>query len=107
MPDSNQLARLRWDIDRRPQRIKTVLRNENFRREFLKGVDDDEAKVAKAFVSQNQENALKTKPKVGLSMCSRILFPTSFPSTRDETGIKGLPFVLQTLDFHRQPMAGV
>ena len=72
MPDGNQLARLRRNIDRRPQRLKAVLTNEDLRREFLEGIDDDEAKVTEAFAHQNQENALRTKPKVGLFMSCRV-----------------------------------
>lgn len=44
------------------------------RREFFNGIPDDEDKAVKAFVNQNQESALKTKPKVGFS------FPSSTES---------------------------
>ena len=36
------------------------------RKEFLGGTSKDEKKAVKAFVEQNKENALKTKPKVSL-----------------------------------------
>lgn len=64
MPEASKLALLREDIDRNPQRIKAVLRDVGIRREFFNGIPDDDGKAVKAFVSQNRENALKTKPKV-------------------------------------------
>ncbi|KAL2002227.1 hypothetical protein VTN02DRAFT_374 [Thermoascus thermophilus] len=64
MPEASKLALLREDIDRNSRRIKAVLNDAGMRREFFKGIPDDEEKAVKAFVSQNQENALKTKPKV-------------------------------------------
>ncbi|KAH8695066.1 hypothetical protein BGW36DRAFT_299974 [Talaromyces proteolyticus] len=63
MPESSKLALLRDAIDRDSARLKSVLRNEGLRREFFKGIPDEERKAVKAFVSQNQESALKTKPK--------------------------------------------
>jgi hypothetical protein len=86
MPEANYLALLRQDMDRRSQRLKTVLRDERIRREFLKGVPNDEKKVVKAFVGQNQESALKTKPKVGLSALPfrpSIRFPNSHPHSQE------------------------
>lgn len=65
MPEASKLALLREDIDQNSARLKSVLRGEGLRREFFKGIPDDERKAVKAFVSQNQESALKTKPKVG------------------------------------------
>jgi hypothetical protein len=64
MPEANALALLRRDIDRRPQRIKAVLRNANIRNQFFGGVPDKDVMVVKKFVAQNSESALKTKPKV-------------------------------------------
>ncbi|KAL2007535.1 hypothetical protein VTN00DRAFT_8973 [Thermoascus crustaceus] len=63
MPEASKLALLREDIDRNSRRIKAVLNDAGMRREFFKGIPDDEEKAVKAFVSQNQESALKTKPK--------------------------------------------
>ncbi|KAL2217225.1 hypothetical protein M432DRAFT_549948 [Thermoascus aurantiacus ATCC 26904] len=63
MPEASKLALLREDIDRNPRRIKAVLNEAGMRREFFNGIPDDEEKAVKAFVSQNQENALKTKPR--------------------------------------------
>jgi hypothetical protein len=64
MPEASSLALLRRDIDRRPHRIKQILRNADIRREFFDSVGDDDRKVVKKFVAQSSENALKTKPKV-------------------------------------------
>jgi hypothetical protein len=52
------------DVDQNPEAIKGVLNAADLRREFLKGIPADEKKAVKAFVGQNQESALKTKPKV-------------------------------------------
>jgi len=69
MPEAQALARIRRHIDRRPHLLKQILLEPGIRKEFLGGVASDERKVVKAFAAQNQENALKTKPKV-----SAILF---------------------------------
>ncbi len=66
MPEAAPLALLRTDIDRNPHRIKRVLMEPEIRKQILGGVSKDERKTVKAFVSQNGENALKTKPKVSL-----------------------------------------
>lgn len=65
-PEAPALAALRNDIDRQPQRLKSVLMNDQMRREFLNGVPNKEDKVVKAFTESptNAESALKTKPKV-------------------------------------------
>jgi hypothetical protein len=65
---------MRHDIDRRPRRLKDVLSDESIRRDFLKGVPKNDAKVVKAFVAANASNALKTRPKVSYSALS-LLFP--------------------------------
>ena len=65
MPEAAPLALVRTDIDRRPHRIKRVLMEPGIRKEVLGGISNDEQKAVKAFVAQNGENALKTKPKVG------------------------------------------
>ncbi|OJJ55994.1 hypothetical protein ASPSYDRAFT_92193 [Aspergillus sydowii CBS 593.65] len=62
-PEADRLALLRDDIDGNSQGLKRVLREEGMRREFFDGISDDEDKAVKAFVSQNSESALKTKPK--------------------------------------------
>lgn len=70
MPEANAVALLRRDIDRRPQRIKSALKNAGIRKEFLGGVPDNEAKVVKKFVAQSSQGALKTKPKVSETFLS-------------------------------------
>ncbi|KAI9871509.1 MAG: hypothetical protein M1830_002805 [Pleopsidium flavum] len=64
MPEPQPLALLRRDVDRKSHRIKRVLVDAGLRREFFGGIPKDEKRAVKAFVSQNTENALKTKPKV-------------------------------------------
>lgn len=64
MPEEPRLSQLRTDVDRNPERIKRALNNEDVRREFLDGIPSDGKRAVKGFVSQNQEGALKTKPKV-------------------------------------------
>lgn len=64
MPGARELALLRQDIDQNSSQLKSVLRNAGLRKEFFNGIPDDERKAVKAFASQNQESALKTKPKV-------------------------------------------
>lgn len=65
-PESQPLSRLRTDIDRRPQRFKSVLMDERVREEFLGGAPKDGKKVVQKFVSSktNKEYALKTRPQV-------------------------------------------
>ncbi len=64
MPEAQQLALMRRDIDRHPERIKRVLTDAGVRKHLLKGIANDEKKAVKTFAASNQENALKTKPKV-------------------------------------------
>lgn len=87
-PDAAALAKLRRDIDRKPHRIKAVLRNPSTREAFLGGVDDDDKKAVKAFtsLSMNQSNALKRNPKVS-SVCP-IIFSQGFPIRFSERGIQ-------------------
>ncbi|ERF74732.1 hypothetical protein EPUS_04901 [Endocarpon pusillum Z07020] len=63
MPEAAPLALVRRDIDRSANKLKRILMEPGIRKEVLGGVSKDETKAVKAFVSQNQENALKTKPK--------------------------------------------
>jgi hypothetical protein len=63
---------VRRDIDRRPRKLKDVLSDESIRRDFLKGVPKNDAKVVKAFVAANASNALKTRPKVSYSVLSLL-----------------------------------
>lgn len=64
-PDNDALAKLRASIDERPHRLRRVLTGAAFRRTFLpKSKEGDEKSILAAFAQANQENALKTKPKV-------------------------------------------
>lgn len=77
MPDAGRLAKLRASIDERPQRWRRVLAGESFRRMFLPGAKEgDEEACVKAFAKHNKENALKTKPKVGLFFQLVFLLPS-------------------------------
>jgi hypothetical protein len=69
-PDSPALATIREDIDLHPERLKGALMNETLRRTFFEKAKKDEKKVVAAFVAENLEGALKTKPKVN---CQYIL----------------------------------
>ncbi|KAL4781587.1 hypothetical protein BJX76DRAFT_13035 [Aspergillus varians] len=62
-PEADKLSLLREDVDGNSQGLKSVLREEGVRREFFDGIPNDEDQVVKAFVSQNSESALKTRPK--------------------------------------------
>ncbi|GAB7352585.1 hypothetical protein MBLNU459_g2968t2 [Dothideomycetes sp. NU459] len=81
-PEAQALAALRNDIDRNPQRLKSVLLNDRMREEFLGGVPSKEKNVVKAFIEtpMNAESALKTKPKV--ACLNRIVLPD--PGEEDE-----------------------
>lgn len=77
MPDAQALARIRRAIDRRPRLMKQALLGARLRKEFLGGVPSDERKVVKALAAQNQENALKTKPKVSKTISHVCTLSTS------------------------------
>jgi hypothetical protein len=94
MPEAAPLALLRTNIDRSPHRIKRVLTDPGIRKEMLGGVPNDEKKAIKAFVSQNGENALKTKPKVSTafyfrltSFLQRSLFPSALRAQVESNAI--------------------
>jgi len=70
---------MRRAIDARPRKLKDVLSDESIRRDFLKGVPKNDAKVVKAFVAANAGNALKTRPKVSYSALS-LLFLRNPPA---------------------------
>ena len=81
-PEAAPLALLRRDVDRRSERLKGVLKGEKLKAEFLgvkeskgkKGkVGGEEAECVRRFVEINQENALKTKPRVNHAFPSRRL----------------------------------
>lgn len=77
MPEAQPLALLRRDVDRKSHKIKRVLMDPGLRKEFFGGIPKDVKKVVKAFVSQNSENALKTKPKV--SCFVKLFSATALP----------------------------
>jgi hypothetical protein len=70
-PDGPALATIREDIDRHPEHLKGALMNENLRRTFFEKAKKDEKKVVAAFVAENLEGALKTKPKVSRRTLTR------------------------------------
>jgi uncharacterized protein (DUF2461 family) len=70
MPEAQPLALLRRNIDRKPEKIRAVLTEPKMRKLILGGVGNDEKKAIDAFTRQNQDNALKTKPKVRLVFSS-------------------------------------
>ncbi|KIX93621.1 uncharacterized protein Z520_10527 [Fonsecaea multimorphosa CBS 102226] len=63
MPESQPLALLRANIDRKPKKLRRVLAEAQLRKQVLGVASNDEKKAIKAFADQNKENALKTKPK--------------------------------------------
>jgi hypothetical protein len=66
---------LRQDIDQQPDRFKGALQDPDFRREFLGGAAGGK-KAADAFIAQNKESALKTRPKVsGFAFAVRYFIP--------------------------------
>ncbi|EEP79643.1 conserved hypothetical protein [Uncinocarpus reesii 1704] len=86
MPDAARLRLLRDDVDNRSERIKRVLSHPEVRKEIFDGVPDEEKKIVKAFVSQNQETALKTKPKLHLE---RTRWPTASIYRHEEHQLGG------------------
>lgn len=66
-PDAGPLALLRRAVDRKPHKLKQVLTEPGLGKEFFGGIPKDERKAVKAFVRHNEENMLKTKPKVCLT----------------------------------------
>ncbi|KAI9838975.1 MAG: hypothetical protein M1819_004183 [Sarea resinae] len=77
MPEAQALASLRRDVDRKSHKIKSVLTNAGLRKEFFGGIPKNEKNAVRAFIGQNTENALKTKPKVNLPNLSVSLKPLS------------------------------
>lgn len=74
------MAKMRRAIDLRPDGLKQVLLDARLRKTFLNGAPKDAAKVVKALAAQNQENALKTQPRVSFE--NAILFANLAPSAR-------------------------
>lgn len=84
MPEASPLALLRRSVDRKSHKLKAVLMDARIRKEIFGGIANDEKKAVKAFVGQNQENALKSRPKVSrhllLDMVSFQECTTAAPS---------------------------
>lgn len=59
---------MRSSIDSNSRALKEALLGETIRKEFLGGVKKNDAAVVKAFVKSNNDNALKSKPKVTSSL---------------------------------------
>lgn len=78
MPEAAPLSLLRAEIDRNSHRMKRVLLEPGIRKEMFGGIPGDEKKAVKAFVSQNGENALKTKPKVSTISPSFVSSSSTF-----------------------------
>jgi uncharacterized protein (DUF2461 family) len=95
-PEADAVAKLRASIDERPERWRRVLMDPVFRRTFMPEVapgkakaagKKEEAAVKKAFAGHNQDNALKTKPKVS------VVPDQSCPATSFQAW-SGFPIVL-------------
>ena len=67
MPDAPPLALLRQSIDRKSKKLRQILTETQMRKQILGVSSNDEKKAVKAFAEKNKENALKTKPKVGVN----------------------------------------
>jgi uncharacterized protein (DUF2461 family) len=67
-PEAASVAKLRASIDERPQRWRRALMNERFRKAFMPKAKATEEAVLKAFAEANKSGALKTKPKVSLTL---------------------------------------
>lgn len=63
-PDAAPVALIRTDIDQNPDRFRGILNDPAIRKHIFGGISKDVKKAVKAFCKQNEENALKTKPKV-------------------------------------------
>lgn len=65
-PDKHYVDRLRRSVDLHPARWRRTLNEPLFKKTFLPGVKANASPEAavKAFVAQNQENALKKRPMV-------------------------------------------
>jgi hypothetical protein len=64
MPEASSLALIRREIDRKPHRLKRILRATELRKDFFDSISDNKEEVVEAFAKGSSKNALKTKPKV-------------------------------------------
>lgn len=67
-PEAAPLALLRKSVDKKSAALKEVLKGEKLRKEFLGGCEKKDDSVVKKFFAMNEENALKTKPRVGRAL---------------------------------------
>lgn len=94
-PEAGALALLREDVDHSSSRLKTVLKEPAMQREIFNGIFDNEEKIVKAFVEQNKESALKTKPKVSAFFFFGSLWFGIFPPTETSaTAMVAFSFVV-------------
>jgi len=85
-PEADPVKLLRTDIDQRSSRIRAVLTDAGIRKHIFGGIGKDENKAIKAFCKQNEENALKTKPKViPQPMLNSCIILTEFRDMRQTT----------------------
>lgn len=65
-PENDAIHKLRESIDERPRRWRRILNEPDLKKQFLPSAAKNPKPEAalKAFANRNQENALKTKPKV-------------------------------------------
>ncbi|MCJ1335795.1 hypothetical protein MMC09_001069 [Bachmanniomyces sp. S44760] len=103
-PEAAPLALLRRNIDRNAAKIKKVLIHARIRKEFFNGIPADEKKATKAFIGQNSENMLKTKPKgydaehPNIDLLRLRNFTMGRKLKDDEVvGPKGLPRILELI----------
>jgi hypothetical protein len=96
---------LRREFDRKPHKIKQILKDEQIRKAFLGGAPNDDKKVVKAFIglTSNASTALKRHPKVSpnslgphaFTWCSSIPVLRLWPSIAERqmpaiNGLEGL-----------------
>lgn len=65
-PENDAIHKLRESIDERPRRWRRILNDPALKKQFLPSAAKNSKPEAalKAFADRNQDNALKTKPKV-------------------------------------------
>lgn len=96
MPEADKLALLREEIDQHSDRLKTVLRRADMRREIFDGIPDKDEAAVEAFGESNKESALKVRPKVRLlswifltaAICRSLACPTPGLSVRSPQSIR-------------------
>jgi len=84
-PEADPLKLLRMDIDQRSHRIRNVLLDPAIRKHIFGGIGKDGNKAVKEFCKHNEENALKTKPKVISQLTPVCTILTNTRDTRQTT----------------------